>query len=58
MLTDFNSAEDRIVLSENLTVSLADNIATFTTEIDDIERITQLIFSGFDTLSEQWFSFG
>lgn len=58
VLTDFNSAEDRIVLSENLTVSLADNIATFTTEIDDVERSTQLIFSGFDTLSEQWFSFG
>ena len=58
VLTDFNSAEDRIVLSENLTVSLAGNIATFTTEIDDVERSTQLIFSGFDSLSDQWFSVG
>ena len=56
VLTDFNSAEDRITFAENLTVSLAGNIATFTTEIDDVERSAQLIFSGFDTLSDEWFS--
>ena len=56
-LTDFNSAEDSIAFAENLTVSLVGNIATFTTEIDGVERSTQLIFSGFDTLSEEWFTF-
>ena len=58
VLTDFNSAEDSIAFAENLTVSLAGNIATFTTEIDDVERSTQLIFSGFNTLSDEWFSLG
>ena len=59
-LNDFNSAEDIIALGENITVSLAgnSNIATFTTEIDGLERSSQLIFSGFDTISEEWFTFG
>ena len=59
-LNDFNSAEDIIALGENITVSLAgnSNIATFTTEIDGLERSSQLIFSGFDTITEEWFIFG
>ena len=59
-LNDFNSAEDIIALGENITVSLAgnSNIATFTTEIDGLERSSQLIFSGLDTITEEWFIFG
>ena len=56
-ITDFNSAEDSIALGENLKFSLVGNTATFITEVDGLERSSQLIFSGLDTVSEEWFTF-
>ena len=49
------STSDRIVLGENIRVSLVDNVATFSTTIDGVERQSTLTFAGSSVVSQDIF---
>ncbi len=49
------STSDRIVLGENIRVSLVDNVATFSTIIDGVERQSSLTFAGSSVVSDDIF---
>ena len=49
------STSDRVVLGENILVSLVDNVATFSTTIDGLERQSTLLFAGSSVVSDDSF---
>ena len=50
------STSDRVVLGENILVSLVDNVATFSTTIDGVERQSTLTFAGSSVIFDDLFT--
>ena len=49
------STSDRVVLGENILASLVDNVATFSTTIDGVERQSNLTFAGSSVIFDDLF---
>ena len=49
------STSDRVVLGENILASLVDNVATFSTTIDGVERQATLTFAGSSVVTDEIF---